>query len=477
MALTKATNRMIKGAVVNVLDYGATGNGTTDDTAAIQAAINAASSGGSVYFPSGEYYCASQLTVGGLNFTMYGEAASNQSNLENFSSAIVFGDTSSAGIIFNNASYTLKRITLRDMGFHGNTQAATLRFEDVSQINMTNVFVDNKSASASNAINFTKCFLIYMENCFIEKSDNERSADTYGARINLDNPQLAGIYSFYNTTFRNFAVGIKVDGQYSDSERYQSFNFIGSQVKSNTIGLELAGKLQSGTIQGSYFEGNIQHDIRMTEGVQNLEIAGNFFNSEATNSQIKVGNSTSTSAGYVRAVTMSNNYHANIDATGIIVNVDDTFASDIKIENSSFEEVSGGTGTVGIQVSGNPTTSISDCNFDVDTDITGASNAVSIINAGPYVNGPTNVETVTAQVTLTATSPRIQSIDCDPTNRSVVLPAAASAIGKEFIITNTGSTNDLLVKDSTETTTVVTITGGNSALVWNDGTDDYGKVL
>ena len=270
---------------------------------------------------------------------------------------------------------------------------------------------------------------------------------------------------------------MKIDGQYSDTEKYQSFNFIGSQVKSNTIGLDLAGKLQSGTIQGSYFEGNILHDIRMTEGVQNLEIAGNFFNSQANNSQIKVGNSTSTSAGYVRAITMSNNFHTTISNVGILVSVDDTFASDIKIENSSFEKVPSGTGTVGIQLGGNPTTSISDCNFNVDTDITGPTKAVSIINAGDYSNGPTYVATVTDKVTLTATSPRIQSIDCDPTNRSVVLPAASSAIGKEFLIANTGSTSSLLVKDSTEATTILTITAGNSALVWNDGTTDYGKLL
>lgn len=477
MALTKATNRMINGAVVNVLDYGATGNGVTDDTAAVQAAINAAGNGGCLYIPKGKYYCASGLTVSNQNFSMRGDAASNQANQSDFSSAIVFGDTASAGIIFNNASFTMRQIVIENLGFHGDTSQSVMRFDDVANINISNCFVGNASAVASNAINFTGCFIIYTENCFIEKTANERAADTIGIRINLSNPQLAGIYSFYNTTVRNFATGLIVDGQYSDTERYQSFNFIGSQAKSNTIGLELSGKLQSGTIQGSYFEGNQQHDIRMTEGVQNLEIVGNFFNSEASNAQVKVGNSTSTSAGYVRAVTMSNNYHATISNVGILVSVDDTFASDIKIENSSFEKVSGGTGTVGIQVSGNPTTSISDCNFDVDTDIAGASNAVAIINAGDYSNGPTYVATVTAQVTLTATSPRIQSIDCDPTNRSVVLPAASSAIGKEFLITNTGSANDLLVKDSTEATTIVTITAGNSALVWNDGTDDYGKIL
>jgi len=59
MSLTKATFSMINGAVFNVLDYGATGNGSTDDTAAITAAftdaITTANGPGIIFFPKGIY--------------------------------------------------------------------------------------------------------------------------------------------------------------------------------------------------------------------------------------------------------------------------------------------------------------------------------------------------------------------------------------------------------------------------------------
>ena len=54
---------MISGAPINVLDYGAVGNGTTDDTTSIQNAINAAKIGNVVYFPPGTYKITAALTM------------------------------------------------------------------------------------------------------------------------------------------------------------------------------------------------------------------------------------------------------------------------------------------------------------------------------------------------------------------------------------------------------------------------------
>jgi len=62
MTLTKARNRMIEGASINVLDFGAVGNGSTDDTIAVQEAINV-SNGTPVVFNAGKTFLCGALTV------------------------------------------------------------------------------------------------------------------------------------------------------------------------------------------------------------------------------------------------------------------------------------------------------------------------------------------------------------------------------------------------------------------------------
>ena len=71
MALTKVTYSMIEGSTFNVQDYGAVGNGVTDDTAAIQAAAAAiqAAGGGTLYFPAGTYSVFGSTTGNLCSFT------------------------------------------------------------------------------------------------------------------------------------------------------------------------------------------------------------------------------------------------------------------------------------------------------------------------------------------------------------------------------------------------------------------------
>jgi hypothetical protein len=78
MALTKVSYSMINGAEFNVIDYGAVGNGVTDDSTAIQTAFDAASAagGGTVYLPSGTYLCNTPLVLQyGVN--LVGESRTN----------------------------------------------------------------------------------------------------------------------------------------------------------------------------------------------------------------------------------------------------------------------------------------------------------------------------------------------------------------------------------------------------------------
>lgn len=62
MSLTKATYSMIEGAPVNVLDYGADPTGVADSTAAIQAAINALTTGQTLVF-EGNFRLTDELTI------------------------------------------------------------------------------------------------------------------------------------------------------------------------------------------------------------------------------------------------------------------------------------------------------------------------------------------------------------------------------------------------------------------------------
>lgn len=118
MALTKATYSMIQGAVVNVLDYGAVGDGIADDTTAGTLAI---ATGKSVYWPTGTYKVSpitSPTSITEPNRTSAWELADGQVMFgDGAQSKLLWGTPATRQCFFKAADCT--NIALRNLSFDG----------------------------------------------------------------------------------------------------------------------------------------------------------------------------------------------------------------------------------------------------------------------------------------------------------------------------------------------------------------------
>jgi hypothetical protein len=138
MSLTKVSYSMITGEVINVFDYGAKGDGITDDTAAIQAAIIAAGAGNgnTVFIPAGTYICSAPIDMAKY-VTLQGAgqiATTLKWNTTGIGIRMISPINASTGVF----------ISIRDIGLQ-NTNASNVNggFVDVggTYLNITNMLV------------------------------------------------------------------------------------------------------------------------------------------------------------------------------------------------------------------------------------------------------------------------------------------------------------------------------------------------
>ena len=162
MALTKATYSMIKGAVFNVLDFGATGDGATNDQPACQAAVNAAvaAGGGAVYFPAGTY---SLNSVAGLDTTPNGLLIPDTNGAFDTNNGIMlFGDgidtvlkagNTAMCVVRNSRLYT----TIRDLKIDGGPKTQVIGLGCIPEsTTQTTELVSNSFMLVEN---------VHIENC------------------------------------------------------------------------------------------------------------------------------------------------------------------------------------------------------------------------------------------------------------------------------------------------------------------------
>ena len=126
-----AVNRTVKAKLqdtVSVKDFGAVGDGVADDTAAIQAAIDAVPFGGRVYFPTGKYIISAAITVN-KPMTISGPNAGSIQNVTGGSYVRQITTTENAFTLvarienYAFSQYGIVGVMFEDISIYGHSQA------------------------------------------------------------------------------------------------------------------------------------------------------------------------------------------------------------------------------------------------------------------------------------------------------------------------------------------------------------------
>ena len=117
--------------IISVTEFGARGDGTADDTAAIQAAIDAAN-GGTVYLPPGTYRITSPINITVTGTVLIG-AARNKSIIQNENASGGHAIVTASGI----RGCTIQHLAISGAagsgdGIHVSTNFGHIRIIDVS---------------------------------------------------------------------------------------------------------------------------------------------------------------------------------------------------------------------------------------------------------------------------------------------------------------------------------------------------------
>lgn len=193
-------------AVTNIKGYGAIGDGITDDTAAIQAAVNA---GRFIYFPPGEYKVTSPITVG-FDRILAGAGLNT-----------IITTSGSVDGVFNLNS--VRRVTIRDMFIYcpdGNSRMAIFLTSGSHNNTFKNIrikgFLSNAPVERAAIYVESNCWSQYFENVLIEDSHNGFMAGS----------------AFNNTTLINVScTGCSKDG--FNLQASHGVNFFGCRAEQN----------------------------------------------------------------------------------------------------------------------------------------------------------------------------------------------------------------------------------------------------
>ena len=268
-----ATNVQAKLAqTVSVMDFGAVGDGVTDDTAAIQAAITSLTNGGTIFFPTGNYVVATTLNLNsktGIKFL--GTAPENTSATKgsyltltaSSGSRIIDARSSqgfsieSLGIVQTNSGFTGYVIDLS----HGTSGLDSSYF---------NTYNCSFSATASTSIiNLSLAIIVSIQACSF--NGGLYQIVNNGSYSNVINITECTFQQYYNTPIylsTGFPIAWNIIGCTFEQNNNSSvaalkivavvdgLTYLGNwHGDGNTTGtwINVSGSISSGTIQNNFF--------------------------------------------------------------------------------------------------------------------------------------------------------------------------------------------------------------------------------
>ena len=241
MTLTKAHNRMIEGSEINVKDFGATGNGITDDTSAIQSAINVGV-GNTVVVPKGTYAIGSTINLDSSQVVLRFEGATIKPIANNFTIFEAIVD-----------AYGVKIIDLRVRGA-GTTGVTVFDMYRWVVLNSGLIRADIRDVDTGVFLNGL-CYGLYMD-----------APDIFNVNAGIIIKDCAGAVKIHHPMVDlngNAGVGIDI---YHTASGYANVGtqIIGGGVEGGTIGIRDASF--NTQVIGTYFERNTEVDISLISG-------------------------------------------------------------------------------------------------------------------------------------------------------------------------------------------------------------------
>lgn len=306
---------------INVKDYGALGNGVTDDYASIQAALTFATTyGGTVFFPAGTYVCNTPLVVDtGTSWSHHGPRA----NLKGAGSANTRLLCTAASVQFLTiggfgAQYyiNIEGLYFQGPGYVDETghpavdgygTGTAIRVQASSWSRFSDVVV----RGWGTAYNITDTFSMLFDGCYVQSN---LQGLTLGTTI-YAHPNAITFVSCGISDNKNYGV-------YADLAT--TLNMTGGSVENNGIG-------GSGVFVGGVFVSG------GTDGAAQVNMSGVYFEGNAGTADVYINNATNPGASSFSGCTFNRIYNTDYVTNNILIGSGVGMINKVSVQGCGFQ--------------------------------------------------------------------------------------------------------------------------------------------